>query len=99
MRVEKCVSFEKEMSLGGMVTFEFCCVKKKTVLTGLPPSLRLVPLLDDEAPLCVTIAPTRELARQIFNDFELLGAASKLVVKCFYGGAGEKTKVPEEKIQ
>eukprot|EP00434_Breviolum_minutum_P031926 symbB.v1.2.028233.t1/scaffold2972.1/size66174/2 len=39
-----------------------------------------------KAPLCVTIAPTRELARQIFNDFELLGAASKLVVKCFYGG-------------
>ena len=40
-----------------------------------------------KAPLCVTIAPTRELARQIFNDFELLGAASQLVVKCFYGGA------------
>ncbi|CAK9111982.1 unnamed protein product [Durusdinium trenchii] len=39
-----------------------------------------------KAPLCVTIAPTRELARQIFNDFELLGAAGGLVVKCFYGG-------------
>ena len=34
----------------------------------------------------MTIAPTRELARQIFNDFELLGAAGGLVVKCFYGG-------------
>jgi len=39
-----------------------------------------------KAPLCVTIAPTRELARQIFNDFELLGKASGLAVKCFYGG-------------
>ena len=34
----------------------------------------------------MTIAPTRELARQIFNDFELLGKASGLAVKCFYGG-------------
>ena len=39
-----------------------------------------------KTPLCTTIAPTRELARQIFNDFELLGKASGLVVKCFYGG-------------
>ncbi|CAJ1452471.1 unnamed protein product [Effrenium voratum] len=39
-----------------------------------------------KAPLCVTIAPTRELAKQIFNDFELLGAAGGLAVKCFYGG-------------
>ena len=34
----------------------------------------------------MTIAPTRELARQIFNDFELLGTAAGLSVKCFYGG-------------
>jgi len=39
-----------------------------------------------KTPFCVTIAPTRELARQIFNDFELLGKASDLVVRCFYGG-------------
>lgn len=39
-----------------------------------------------KTPLSVTIAPTRELAKQIFNDFELLGKAAGLNVKCFYGG-------------
>eukprot|EP00933_Yihiella_yeosuensis_P046433 TRINITY_DN41958_c0_g1_i1.p1 TRINITY_DN41958_c0_g1~~TRINITY_DN41958_c0_g1_i1.p1 ORF type:complete len:695 (-),score=158.96 TRINITY_DN41958_c0_g1_i1:55-2139(-) len=37
-------------------------------------------------PVCVAVAPTRELARQIFTDFESIGKASGLKAVCFYGG-------------
>jgi len=37
-------------------------------------------------PICVAVAPTRELARQIFGDFEAVGEVAGLRVKCFYGG-------------
>ncbi|CAK0843263.1 unnamed protein product [Prorocentrum cordatum] len=32
------------------------------------------------------VAPTRELARQIFTDFESVGTAAGFVARCFYGG-------------
>eukprot|EP00397_Hematodinium_sp_SG-2012_P015599 GEMP01015889.1.p1 GENE.GEMP01015889.1~~GEMP01015889.1.p1 ORF type:complete len:689 (+),score=166.00 GEMP01015889.1:57-2123(+) len=38
------------------------------------------------APLCVVVAPTRELAKQIFNEFEITCKAHSLVAACFYGG-------------
>lgn len=37
-------------------------------------------------PLCVVVAPTRELARQIFVEFEIICKAHSLVAACFYGG-------------
>jgi len=37
-------------------------------------------------PVCLAVAPTRELARQIFTDFESIGKACGLKAVCFYGG-------------
>jgi len=38
------------------------------------------------SPLCVVVAPTRELAKQIFNEFELNCKSRDLKAACFYGG-------------
>jgi len=37
-------------------------------------------------PLCISLAPTRELAKQILTDFEGVGGAAGLYTSCFYGG-------------
>ncbi|CAD7951189.1 unnamed protein product [Amoebophrya sp. A25] len=37
-------------------------------------------------PLVITLAPTRELAKQILKDFELLGNAHGFRSECLYGG-------------
>lgn len=37
-------------------------------------------------PICVAVAPTRELARQIFTEFQTIGKAAGLWAACFYGG-------------
>eukprot|EP00392_Amoebophrya_sp_AT5.2_P000701 g702.t1 len=37
-------------------------------------------------PLAITLAPTRELAKQIIRDFEILGKAHGFSSECLYGG-------------
>ncbi len=65
------------------------------------PMLRHVadqpPLEDGEGPVALVIAPTRELADQIFRETRSVAKPMGLNVVCVYGGAGIKAQLTEVK--
>ncbi|CAD7947515.1 unnamed protein product [Amoebophrya sp. A120] len=69
----------------------------KTLAFCLPVVERFAKLLESQdgeftkavsrkKPLVITLAPTRELAKQIIRDFEVLGNAHNFSSECLYGG-------------
>ena len=63
----------------------------KTLAFVLPIMMRLVNDDDDRSdrrkPRVLVLAPTRELAKQVHTDFELVGKAEGLRSVCVYGGS------------
>jgi len=61
----------------------------KTLAFVLPilESLARAPPRPGRAPSVVVLAPTRELAKQVHEDFEKYGAVLRLQTVCVYGGA------------
>ena len=47
-----------------------------------------------DGPIALVLAPTRELAMQIYEEFKPFGQASRLQATCIYGGA---EKYPQKK--
>jgi superfamily II DNA/RNA helicase len=58
----------------------------KTFAFALPIVQRTEP--DSPAPAALVLVPTRELAQQVAQEFEALGAARGLRIAAVYGGAG-----------
>ncbi|KAJ9650282.1 RNA-dependent ATPase [Neophaeococcomyces mojaviensis] len=61
----------------------------KTLAFGLPLVQRLTQLKKKKGIRAVVIAPTRELAIQVFEQIDLLSKASKLKAVCIYGGTNK----------
>ncbi|GAA6035044.1 hypothetical protein JCM8097_002158 [Rhodosporidiobolus ruineniae] len=61
----------------------------KTLAYALPALLHInaqEPTTPEEGPICLVLAPTRELATQILDVFKGLGRSSHITSACAYGG-------------
>ncbi|BGP19047.1 hypothetical protein JCM10213v2_007129 [Rhodosporidiobolus nylandii] len=68
----------------------------KTLAYALPSLLHINaqdPVTSDSGPIALILAPTRELALQIFTVYKELGKSSELKVCCAYGGVSRHTQL------
>lgn len=56
-------------------------IVESLVAEGLPRKVR-----ENEKPLVLCLAPTRELAQQVFGDFEWIATPHRITTACFTGG-------------
>jgi len=69
---------------GKTLAFVLPIIEKMNKVSPMPANGRR---MQGRRPMCVVLAPTRELAKQVFADFEWIGRAFGFKALCVYGGA------------
>jgi len=69
---------------GKTLAFVLPIIEKMNRVSPMPANGRRV---QGRRPMCVVLAPTRELAKQVYADFEWIGRAFGFKALCVYGGA------------